>query len=364
MIESVRIRNFKNIRDQDIDLERLTVFVGANGCGKTSVLEAIHNAVRAATGDPLKVFSHERHGDWVYTRGGLGDLSITCVTGGGEFTVHATPPVGFPPHQDLLQKSQWEFRVSPEKSEIESSLSHARALVFLHLDAAELANPSYSEHDPPRMKFNGEGLASVLAYMALNDPDAFQRLVEDARRLIPRLQRIRFRKSLVHRTETEVVRFGNDAVERQSVRAYQGEMILLDFENAENISARTASEGTLLFLGLLTMLHGPIRPRILLMDDIEHGLHPLAQKTLLATLRRVMEDFPNLQVLGTAHSPLLLDQLQAKEVRLMTVGFYGCTICGKLTDHPQFARWKEEMAPGEMWSVFGEKWLAERGGRR
>src|SRR4051794_34569064 len=41
MIQSVAIQNFKSIRDQTIDLDRLTVFVGANGSGKTSVLEAI-----------------------------------------------------------------------------------------------------------------------------------------------------------------------------------------------------------------------------------------------------------------------------------------------------------------------------------
>ena len=63
-----------------IELERLTVFVGANGSGKTSVLEAIDLAVRAATSSPEKVFGYERHCDWLYTRGGEGDLSIKCVT--------------------------------------------------------------------------------------------------------------------------------------------------------------------------------------------------------------------------------------------------------------------------------------------
>ncbi|MBS0265406.1 MAG: AAA family ATPase, partial [Planctomycetes bacterium] len=35
MINSVHIQNFKNLRDQTICLERFTVFVGANGSGKT-----------------------------------------------------------------------------------------------------------------------------------------------------------------------------------------------------------------------------------------------------------------------------------------------------------------------------------------
>ncbi len=48
MITSVAIDNFKNIRHQRIGLEPLTVFVGPKGSGKTSVLEAIDLAARAA----------------------------------------------------------------------------------------------------------------------------------------------------------------------------------------------------------------------------------------------------------------------------------------------------------------------------
>src|ERR1700722_7082615 len=102
MINKVQIQNFKSLRDVSINLERFTVFVGANGSGKSSVLGAIHNAVRAATGDPQKVFSHERHGDWGYTRGGHGDLLIRCQTDKGEFCVEATPPEGYPPPPEML----------------------------------------------------------------------------------------------------------------------------------------------------------------------------------------------------------------------------------------------------------------------
>ena len=94
MINSVELINFKNIRHQRIDLERLTVFVGANASGKTSVLEAIHYAVTAALRgrrsrrqNPHRVFRSERHCDWLYTRGGSGDMSIACETSGGTFTV-------------------------------------------------------------------------------------------------------------------------------------------------------------------------------------------------------------------------------------------------------------------------------------
>ena len=116
-----------------------------------------------------------------------------------------------------------------------------------------------------------------------------------------------------------------------------------------------------MLLGLLTVLLGPNQPQILLMDDIEHGLHPLAQKSLLEVLGSVMQTFPDLQIVATAHSPYLLDHLQPSQVRLMTIGDDGYSVCGCLEDHPQFGKWKDEMAPGELWSLFGEKWLAKEG---
>jgi len=362
MISEVSIKNFKSLRDVRVKLERFTVFVGANGSGKTSVLEAMHNAVRAATGDPQKVFAHERHGDWIYTRGGVGDLSIRCETAGGAFAVEATPPAGFPPPPHLLGKGRWDYRVTPTGPALATALESAAGLVSLRLNATALAQPSYSGVDPPRMDSTGAGLASVLASMALTDPGGFEHLIEVARGLIPRLRRVRFRKAAVRKTERELVQFGSRAVEDRRTRTFSGEMVLLDFENAENVSARAASEGTMLVLGLLTVLLGPARPRVILIDDLEHGLHPLAQKKLVAVVAQTLERFPDLQLLATNHSPYLLNYVPPEQVRIMAVGPDGDGQCGSLTDHPKFERWTREMAPGELWSIFGEKWLTEKQG--
>lgn len=41
MIRTVKISNFKSVQDLEIELGRLNVFIGENGCGKTNVLEGI-----------------------------------------------------------------------------------------------------------------------------------------------------------------------------------------------------------------------------------------------------------------------------------------------------------------------------------
>lgn len=48
MIRTVDIKNFKSIPDMTLDLGRVTVLIGANGSGKSNVLEAIAFAAAAA----------------------------------------------------------------------------------------------------------------------------------------------------------------------------------------------------------------------------------------------------------------------------------------------------------------------------
>ena len=41
MVKSVRIENFKSIHELDLELGRLNIFIGENGCGKSNILEGI-----------------------------------------------------------------------------------------------------------------------------------------------------------------------------------------------------------------------------------------------------------------------------------------------------------------------------------
>lgn len=49
MIRELTIRNYRSILDHTIELGRINVFIGENGCGKTNVLEALAMAAAAVT---------------------------------------------------------------------------------------------------------------------------------------------------------------------------------------------------------------------------------------------------------------------------------------------------------------------------
>jgi predicted ATPase len=133
--------------------------------------------------------------------------------------------------------------------------------------------------------------------------------------------------------------------------------LLFDTVGADSLLASQVSEGTLLVLGLLAALHASGRPSLVLLDDLERGLHPRAQKELISLLRGLLKTNSDLQILATTHSPYMLNSMEANEVRMTFLKDDGATVCAALASHPKFEKWKDEMAPGEMWSLFGEKWL-------
>ena len=41
MVKEIKIQNYKSVQDLTLELGRINVLIGANGCGKSNILEAI-----------------------------------------------------------------------------------------------------------------------------------------------------------------------------------------------------------------------------------------------------------------------------------------------------------------------------------
>ncbi len=219
-------------------------------------------------------------------------------------------------------------------------------------------SPSYDDQPVPSVTADGAGLSSVLAYLAANRSQVLGGIVQALRSVVPIVHGLRFPRAAVDRPETEVITVDGKTFTRQTERRYWGNALELDIGGPTGIPASMISEGTLLVLGILTALMGPEPAQLVLLDDIDRGLHPKAQRDLVAVLRRLMEHRPELQIVATSHSPYLLDCLRPEEVRLTTLRDDGTAVCGRLDEHPEFEKWKESMTPGEFWSTVGEQWLA------
>jgi len=374
MLDKVQFQNFKILKDVTCDLGQFTVIVGPNASGKTSLLEGMHYLShlipRHSVDDIENLFLGSTWFDMLHSGDGVDAMVLAGFSDGDQVDFKASTLQGNVDRQRLGDSGWNGGLIGKTKDSIEISFEPLQdgnkaaksinSLAFLHLEASQLAKPSYSEHENPRVEYSGAGLATVIANMKLGAEEDFESLKTMIRRIVPQLENIRIVKRRTTTYRKEIVSIRNENITTRAPQVVMKDSLVFDFTNRKGVPANNLSEGTLLALGLLTVLHSPARPRVILLDDIEKGLHPKAQKNLVEMLREILIRQPDLQIIATSHSPYFLDFLDFDEVRLMTVGDNGYSVCGRLEDHPKFEKWKDELAPGEMWSLFGEKWMTEK----
>lgn len=367
MFHSVRFRNFKALRDVEIALDRFTVLIGPNNSGKTSVLEGLNHLTRLASTEPRAVFEGAADVGVIASRGAEGtfELAFTGTFRGrrGDLSVSFAAIEDYPFTDTYrVEATLGDQRFSAKRElhsldENEAAVTGpfgasplalvVREAVMLRFEARRLAAPAYSDLAVPVIAPDGEGLAAVLADMAVSRPDDFQRLQDTMRSLIPGLARIRLARAKVQRKVGEAT----DHV--------WGHEIVFDHVGAADVPARAASEGTLILLGLFATLIGPERHRLVLVDHLERAVSPRMLGELVDQLDLTLAQDPKLQLVAVTDSPALLDRLDPRRVRVHVRLTDGSVRVKPMTAHPDFEILRRKRRPGELWMEIGEDWVAE-----
>lgn len=361
MITRLQVRGYKSLLDVDVTLGPLTVFVGANGSGKTSVLEAIDvlRDVMAMKFDEDESYDGQGIVRTVTRQGGqCVELNVFMAVGGVEGQFRAR--LG----ERLFERSVVEGNEQITLTEHEGELSPwandvIRGVQFYRLDAEAMAQAAYSDDTNPSLDFEGENLAAVLDALQGEARERFDEIERRMVEFVPSLRRLRIKRARALAPDRWTV----DKLTRRRTKEPPlhviGHQVAFDFDNAPDISADDASEGTLLLLGLLTIIESkPPGDMTIMLDDLDRALHPKAQRELVGYLHELVRTRPGLQIIATTHSPYLVEHLEYDEVRAITQQPDGTSVVASLADHPQAERWREEMSAGEFWSSVGESWVA------
>jgi predicted ATPase len=113
----------------------------------------------------------------------------------------------------------------------------------------------------------------------------------------------------------------------------------------------------MLTLGLLTVLMNPNQPNLVLLDDVEQGLHPKAQRELITVFKEIIQDNNNLQIIFSTHSPYIIDELIPSQVHVLSNTNSGFTRSKRLDEHPDVEWAKQTLTTGEFWDAEGEDWV-------
>jgi energy-coupling factor transporter ATP-binding protein EcfA2 len=397
MIQSVEIEGFKSLRRLTLSPGRFTVLVGPNGAGKTSILQALQLVSQIALSRPNEARKHERadgppsskqgplallaDGPWEVERilsRGANSLGVRVTTPRGELHVKAKPPVEgqhgsiaqvilnssrvFPAGDGQPLWGDWEGKPASwgdETDRMESipPLRRFGNAFYLHPDLGQLIEPSSTETESPQLASDGRGLASVLDYLAGAEPEAKAAIEADLRLVVPQVRGIRTSPARIQITRRRPFAVGNQSVEVPVEETVWGHRFSLEMAGGTRVPADQLSEGTVIALCLLTLLHGPAAPSLVLIDDLDRALHLGAQVRLVRILRGLLEKRPELQIICTSHSPFLLQEVKPEEVVVVAPDAEGWTHARSLDQHPEFDRWRAALDTGELWANLGEDWV-------
>ncbi|USR90738.1 AAA family ATPase [Phormidium yuhuli AB48] len=371
MLDNIELYNFKSHPSTvlNLDCSRLHALVGQNSSGKTSVLQALHYLSRLADSPFKKIFGHQRAPE-VLTTSGQTHLSVSAKGFWGyqknrqdwQASYHFEqqqenkwlPTVSWTLADETGQAQGWDSSLSTTPFPIPQALRFA---VHLKLVATTLSKPAYSEAITPRVEFDGSGLAPTLDYLRSEAPDNFQSLQEMLQRIVPGVEKVGVRRAKVLVNRQRLIEVNGKSISYEESQEMTGQEVVLDMNTGERIPAHAISEGTILTLGLLTVLMNPTLPNLVLLDDVEQGLHPKAQRELMTVFKEIIQANKNLQIIVSTHSPYIVDELTPAQVHVLSHQPSGFTRSKRLDEHPDIELAQHTLTTGEFWDAEGEDWI-------
>jgi predicted ATPase len=208
-----------------------------------------------------------------------------------------------------------------------------RTMRFLDLDPDSLRRPSVP--GATTLGDKGENLSSVLQAICKN-PSGKEALIAWTKELTPLdVMDLKFPEvSLDGKIQLQLVEAGG-----------------------REISAESASEGALRFLAIAAAVLGTEPARFYFLEEMETGIHP-NRSHLLVNLLQASARRGEIQVVGTTHSPALLNLLDAQSLRDASLVYRAGSVSKirSFADIPSLSQIIPENLPGEL---FGSGWFED-----
>ena len=369
-LEKLTIKGFKSIREQTLELDRLNVFIGGNGVGKSNligVFQFLHEVI------------NQRLGKYAAMRGGAdsvlhfgrkttGNLEFQLEFGhGDEATTYVLHIEGTEDSGLVIAKetASWKSRGATESGKISratTSYNHGKKfrtspntgngasytgesrlragdetseLVLQDLTGCRV----YHFHDTSEtaalkgicdlednhfLRPQGENLAAFLYYLQEKQSDHFSLIQDTIRQIAPFFGAFQLKASRLNESKIRL---------EWSEKGHDG-----------YFNATSLSDGTLRFICLATLLLQPELPTVLLLDEPELGLHPAAVALLADLLAAASE---KTQVLVATQSVTLINQLTPDQV--WTVNREDDQSVFTKLNQADYSTWLDDYALGELW---------------
>jgi predicted ATPase len=373
IFNKLSIKGFRRILNLDMELRPLTVTIGPNGSGKTSLLDVFSLLSSSAAGrlnDKLSDLS--------------GFQSVLTIGRAKELAVQLSMPVQnhAPLDYDLIiEPSGISYRIKHETLTQQQKPvpppfkyidSHYDDIRYFNIEDESLTRPTW-QHNPvesslsqvPRMFTEPEKfrltLSSLSYYHILNvgprDPVRLPQPLkpsmlpgENGEELVSCLFSMRESDRDRFETLTDTLRSAFNSFERLDfppVAAGTLAMTWKDRHFKTPMFMHQLSEGMLRFLWLVTLLYSPGLTEVTLLDEPEVSLHPELLSILVDVMREVSQEK---QIVVATHSDRLVRFLRPEEVVVVDIDDDGA-VCATWADSLNLKDWLEDYSLDEVWRL-------------
>lgn len=380
MINKISIKNFKAIQLATIKLSDISVFVGNNGSGKSSVIEAFQTLQNVLL-HGLSAGFNERWFGLEHIRNASANAKVSGkklfendieieIQGKIEsekykykvcFNTSRSGDLYLITHESLIQGKTELFKseVIDEKGVTEFFLNNepiptsriANNLVlfeknlisqlpfalkfsdyisswqFLSLEPERMYFPVRRDYSATsvRMKSTGENLADVFSRMQDN-PTISDIILDKMRYVLPDLDKV-----------------GREEISIQK----QIYLFLQEHNNKRRLPSWLFSSGTLRILAILAILNSETPPPVVFIEEIENGLDPRTLNLLVEEIRGLL---PEHQFVTTTHSPYFLDLVALKHI-IVAERTDGKTDYYRPDDDDRLNAWKTKFSAGNLYTM-------------
>ena len=350
MIETITVKNFKSITDMTLSLGNVNVFIGANGSGKSNILEAIA-MVAAERSAQIEVNSMIQKGIRIakpdlmissfYGQPSNSTINVNISGTEGERIKYAVTNLA---PEDIYSTWNAPWSTGARRGNIKEAVEKTDKLreylskyLIYSLSINALRGLTSDSLQYP-LGLNGEGLDVLLNNIPKEE---IMQIKESAKDYISWIEDIFF-------DSEEIYKMQGYKLGRSKSNLYFRDKFMQKKDNL--FSAENANEGALELLFYLTLFISRKTPDFFAIDNIENGLNPRLCRFLMKKICELAVKNGK-QVLITTHNPAILDGLNlndgSQRLYVVTRNDEGKTQAKRIQTKEQTG--EQRMMLSEMW---------------
>lgn len=387
-IKSIAIENFKALRASGtVRLRPLSVIIGNNGSGKSSLLEAAETYVRILDVGVEGAMKHWQGFEHIWHKGaqaGKGGgvslakqpnpMKLTLNLKGGAVKANLSVAVNTADNGNFLYIQQERGQIGSTKFErnavgksanqnilgltysddLRASIEAAsksvggsntllpflgafdqvtrslRSMLFLRLNPDAIGQLQSVSRSGQRIQLasDGSNVAEYLIDLRERSPSAFEQITHALRYVLPYASDV----------EPKVLDAG--IIRRSYVQL---------LESKYEIPGWLMSSGSLRVLPLIATLLDPDPPPVVFIEEVENGLDPRTVGLVVDLMRSAAKSGCS-QIIATTHSPYLLDMLDLDDVLLCERGEKGPEFSWP-GSRVEMQAWRDNFMPGRLYTM-------------